>query len=1021
MPMTRTSHSSLLALVALSLVCSSASAAIPANYRYSGYALTPSGKIDTRYKDGNDGAAAIPLVWQTVTAVSVATGATGSRSERQLFLTEAGSPAATLSIVCTPTLAGGFSLGTDGLQWSSTSAYSGLCTLTATRLTASVQSNQFRVEAIAPASSDVTAPIIPTGIAVTPSVGQLTVTADVSSDPYVGEAGSGVASYDVRINGSTVVATPAVTNGLSKQLTQAILGSYTPTATAVQSGADWTLTSSGSIDGLSDLAVTASAQVTGDACITTKVNSVTSTADFPKQGVEVRGGTSAAAARFSCAILRSGTNYYAQSQARSADGNEPFNVSTSFLGSNILPVWVQSCRVGNAFSCKSSLDGGAWSANGTSYTLGLPTTAQWGVFAASQAGSGGATTAASLQQVSLNNIAPFSYVYNTTSATTISLRANDVAGNHSAYSVGVLGTPTSTGDTTPPTFTAQPSGTSGGQTSINWNLGTCTDGAGSGVRGYIPYTKTSSGGTRTAQPEQASNQYTQTGLSSATTYYLDSKCVDLAGNVSSAFSTQASATTDASPPTLVAPTGVAVSPLSTSSLRITWNAGQAHHYRLRESPVLSGQQYTPVEGTITSLSFDRTGMNPSESRCFQVGSSNVDESLIVWSTGACGTTNGVSGGQAINAHFGNYVEFLAASQGSLSGRRIDQSAQRNQLKSWLLTNIANEPSIQGAFIIVNWAAMEGPGQGDYTRGITALTDIFNTLRPYGKRIWLGIETVNFGNYVPGNEEDFLPDYIVNGAQYGFTGMYAPDNTFHGISARTWQTTTSDRVIALNRALCQAFGNEQLFEGIGLGETALAVFDGVDGFSVPANLAQIQRQIAAARADCPKQALRIAANDLHPDSLMLQLFATAQQYSAGIGGPDIWLNDLTQADRVFNGRDTNGNVVGTDWREILPWISEYQWQSTDGRFQISELYYAALNGYTPRGPFNGNGSWTMPPYKMRYMFWYANESNGGTAPNYDTKWSTAILPFMRTHPWVYQEFLPTTSVPCPTSYPACNRN
>ncbi|MEP7311788.1 MAG: hypothetical protein ABI859_04355, partial [Pseudomonadota bacterium] len=116
-------------------------------------------------------------------------------------------------------------------------------------------------------------------------------------------------------------------------------------------------------------------------------------------------------------------------------------------------------------------------------------------------------------------------------------------------------------------------------------------------------------------------------------------------------------------------------------------------------------------------------------------------------------------------------------------------------------------------------------------------------------------------------------------------------------------------------------------------------------------------------------------------------------------------DITQADRVFVGKNSTGQDVYHDYRDELPWAVETQWQSFSGRFTLQQLYDVPMVGYKP-----DNGDFTMPTMKVKYLIWYVNEVNG----NASTQWSTGILPFIRTHGAVY-------STTCPKNYPGCNVN
>lgn len=108
--------------------------------------LTPSSVFDTANCDGDDGTAAIPLSWATIPNQVITSGSSYSVNIRTGYLTEAGSPAATLSVLgCT--LPSGWSLGTDSLAYSGSGTGTAQCRIRATRLTATSDSNEFTVSA----------------------------------------------------------------------------------------------------------------------------------------------------------------------------------------------------------------------------------------------------------------------------------------------------------------------------------------------------------------------------------------------------------------------------------------------------------------------------------------------------------------------------------------------------------------------------------------------------------------------------------------------------------------------------------------------------------------------------------------------------------------------------------------------------------------------------------------------------------------------------------------------------------
>ncbi len=433
-------------LLAALLVCVTAHGAIPTNTRYT-VVRTPSGKVDTRYLDGDDGTAAIPLTWVTIPTISVATGATGSVNLRTLYLTEPGSPNATLTTECTPALAGGFTATADGLSWSATTAYAGLCKTTAVRSGFTAISNEYVVTAVVPPSGDTTAPTIPAGVTIVNNTGSVDVTFDASSDPYVSEAASGIGSYQVEhsVDG---VATVSSSGGVQPQLTLTNVGTLSPAPSVSQSGADWQITSAGTIDGTASAFGFVNAVVAGTACATGKVTAISNTQDFAKFGVLVADSTNASSRYLGAYVVKlvSGT-LSVQIRRRQTDGASAGTLATVVISA--LPAWVQICEsASGVFTARHSLDGNTWIADVSDYALPMSASKPWGVFGTATTGGGGATATGTIAQFNLSTQSRITYNYVTTHSGTVRVRARDTLTNTSSYGATVAvapATPSATG------------------------------------------------------------------------------------------------------------------------------------------------------------------------------------------------------------------------------------------------------------------------------------------------------------------------------------------------------------------------------------------------------------------------------------------------------------------------------------------------------------------------------------------------------------------------------------------------
>ena len=370
--------------------------------------------------------------------------------------------------------------------------------------------------------------------------------------------------------------------------------------------------------------------------------------------------------------------------------------------------------------------------------------------------------------------------------------------------------------------------------------------------------------------------------------------------------------------------------------------------------------------------------------------------------------------RGIKWHPGQYAWYSPGAVNEVSGYRADLPVHRDAILGFL-DSIATEASVKGVLLAVYWKALEGDTPGDYTAGFAALDAILARAAQYNKKVILRLEARVDGSFRA--ISDVFPAYVANGAAFGTTVVNHQDGSYSSTTSRMWQAATADRLIALTQAYGARYNSHPALEMFSLGETALNVADSLDGFSASAWLAQLQRLLIAGRAAFPNTAIRVSANDLWPDSLMQRLLATCEQYAIAVGGPDVWPQDVTQADRVFAGLDQAGQSLYTDYRDRLPWAVEAQWQSFGGKFTMRQLWDAEASGYTaPNTQYQGGPragqNFLMPSMKVRYFIWYVNEYNGDAS----TQWKTAILPLIRS-----LNGAPASSA-CPTSYATgCNAN
>jgi len=442
-------RSSLLALAAL-FVCGQVDASIAAAIRFDSVRLTPSFTIDTRYLDGDDGTAAIPLAWAPIPNISVLTSDTGSVNLCSSYLTQLGTPNATISLVAGYAWPSTFTLGgTDNcvLSWTTPSVSSAIVRVQAQRLTNVAQTNEFSVSATAPISGDTKAPTIPTGCVATNGAGEVTIECDASSDPYATTPGA-VTRYDFipQTSGATVTLT-APSPGLSLPLTLTNVGTISspgaPSCTQQTAATDWSCDAAGTgfVENTADQAAFLGAQVTGAASLAVRVDAVTSGSNFARAGPCARSSWDANAAEI-CTTVQPGNGNLIQCRGRATVGA---NKTTWGSATAALPVRVRTSHNGAGLGvCEYSTDGATWIA--VTAAQSIPALGASPVMAIGMSSTtAGTNRTFTLAQVNLNNAPRISKTITTSVAQNVVVTARDAAGNVSAASAFIAIAPTSGG------------------------------------------------------------------------------------------------------------------------------------------------------------------------------------------------------------------------------------------------------------------------------------------------------------------------------------------------------------------------------------------------------------------------------------------------------------------------------------------------------------------------------------------------------------------------------------------------
>lgn len=412
-----------------------AQAALPSVFDLGRVQPTPSGVVDTRYRDGDDGTAAIPLSWGTCPTITLTDGGACTTNLRTVCtLVEAGTPTSTLSLL-SGTLPSGCSISGDGITGTVSAAGSGSIVVRATRNSDTADTAAFTVQALA-GGSDSTAPTIPLGLTGTDNAdGTGTLTWDGSSDPVVSSVVTGVASYRVQLGGSTVTTVTAPSSNIQPTLTQQIVGSSDGTPSSTQTGADWALSFGGAgLLSTSDNVLARWALVTGDYTATAKVTAYT-----PVSGTTGSIGIAARASSAAGSIgvfsrWRDSDDKCTSRHRATLDGA----ASTGSLSSALtLPVWVKQVRAGDVFSTYCSSDGNTWTLT-SSHTISPGTAVYVGPFITS--GTAGVNATGTVAQFNIQQGGTVSYVY-TGAGGSFTVSSYDGT-NRSSESAAVTLTPT---------------------------------------------------------------------------------------------------------------------------------------------------------------------------------------------------------------------------------------------------------------------------------------------------------------------------------------------------------------------------------------------------------------------------------------------------------------------------------------------------------------------------------------------------------------------------------------------------
>jgi chitodextrinase len=221
------------------------------------------------------------------------------------------------------------------------------------------------------------------------------------------------------------------------------------------------------------------------------------------------------------------------------------------------------------------------------------------------------------------------------------VRANDAAGNNSAYSNTASATTQTSPDTTPPTAPTSLTATAASTTQINLSWTASTDNV--GVTGYKVERCSGAACANFAQiATPTTTTFNDTGLTASTSYSYRVRANDAAGN-NSGYSNTASATTpaavDTTPPT--APANLTATAASTTQIDLAWTASTDNvgvtGYKVERCSGAACANFAQI-ATPTATTFNDTGLTASTSYSYRVRANDAAGNNSGYSNTASATT-----------------------------------------------------------------------------------------------------------------------------------------------------------------------------------------------------------------------------------------------------------------------------------------------------------------------------------------------------------------------------------------------
>lgn len=218
------------------------------------------------------------------------------------------------------------------------------------------------------------------------------------------------------------------------------------------------------------------------------------------------------------------------------------------------------------------------------------------------------------------------------------VRANDAAGNLSAYSSVANGTTSAATDTQAPTAPTGLTATAASGSQINLSWTASSDNV--GVTGYrVERCQGASCSTFAQIAAPTTTTYSDTGLTTSTSYSYRVRATDAVGNLSGYSNTFSATTPDSQAPT--APTGLSAYAVSSTQVNLSWSASSDNvgvtGYRVERCQGTSCSTFAQI-ATPSATTYSDTGLAASASYSYRVRAVDAASNLSGYSNVASTTT-----------------------------------------------------------------------------------------------------------------------------------------------------------------------------------------------------------------------------------------------------------------------------------------------------------------------------------------------------------------------------------------------